>query len=668
MKQRTKVMVAVGLVGALIVGMIVATQGAPDAPDGRDAGPGEAALSGAGKSPSPSTGGDFRPAGRYRLEYGVVLRMMQGAEAMGLPAESRMTVAAELELADAMLGDGWVAGRMRAVVLGGDEGLLGRAGLVKDMPADGLSAPFMVRFDATGAAVERRYSAAMPEGVRNVVGSILTGLQIVRPADAKVVDGKWDAPEEGLDGAYTASYAARADGVTKTWTRGFGEDGAAKRTLENPGKVVSLGTAMWVRAAESGRLTKGSLEVELTADLSLGRGAAAKLGSETTATLVWLDVVSGEWASTMRPEALAARDGVADIEARASADDPLPAPSGRSPAEIVFASAKANATMDSQGRLAAMRDLAATIRQDPGTTLAFIEERLRSDVDGDRLRTMVEALTVADTEESLGAMNAMLTDEEMPQTARHSLAIAAGMMDEPTPALVESLMAISRESLADNSVAYGALLGLAVQGNRQHAGPHTERIREDVLARADQILGPQELGAPPRSDVEPQLLQAWLTAVGNLGGEEAWPLVEPYMRHPDQWVRLAAVGALAYVPGPEVRLAVAEMIEVDPSHWVRRQAVRMAGDMPQSAFEDLVIRTMRNDDAENVRLECARVLAVWGLESPGLYRLIAEAAEREPDRTTKKIMGQLQPEHLGQSEIKIDFDSLPGTPSVEGTP
>jgi HEAT repeat protein len=573
--------------------------------------------------------------------------MKEGHANFGLPAESRMSITAKFELvpmAFADSDDGWMAGRLLDVAMTGDKDLFDRASLPLDTLAAALETPFMVRFDATGAAVDRRYSNDMPVGARNVVGSVLTGLQVVLPDDVDVVAGQWQAPEEGLDGPFTARYSQRSARVDKTWTRVVALDG---RALDGAGGLTTQGEVAWTFGAGTTVAERGTLKVVLSGDASPAAELPMKIESETTAALVKQGIMSGAWAFALRPDMFPGRDGVADLEYKASITaDPLPAPSGRSPAEIVAASGAAHEAGDSQARRSAMLDLAATIRHDPKTLVA-VEGQLRGDVDGDGLRTLVEALTHANTPESLGLMNDVLKDEDAPALSRHSLALAAGTMGEPTSELVQTLMALSREPL--DMVATAALLGLGVQGNRQHAGPFTEDIRNDVIARAEAVLGnedkldPANPGAPPAWDLEPGVIQAWLSAVGNLGGEEAWPLMAPYLKHPNEFVRHAAVAGLIYVPGRDVRMAVAEMIEIDPSHWVRRRAVQTAGNMPQSAFENIIIRTMREDDAPDVRLECARVLAVWGIENPGLYALIADAAQREPDKSTKKVMGQLQP-------------------------
>lgn len=682
MKQRTKVLLGVALALAIIAGVFFATRG-----DGVDAdvlaSPGSTgASSSESRKGQPSHWGEAEDevwasalapnvtfAGRYRLVYGHTMRMLKGGEHAGLPPESQMSFNAELELAQAPEPhgrEGWLVGRLIEVVVSGDESLLKRAGLPKctaEDACDAIEAPFMVRFDQTGAAVERRYSESMPSGARNVLGSILTGLQVVVPEDTKVVDGRWEATEEALDGPLTARYGIRSGGLTKTWRRDIGANGW---TLDAPGKLVSEGAAEWFLSfsGDTQRLNRATLQVGLVGDVSMTEELALEFSSDTTATLVRVGEGVAVWAAEVSVAGLSGRDGAAEVEAKVASARALPAPSGRSPALILAESQRANESRDSQARRAAMLDLAATIRADEGA-LAYVEGQLRGETSADGLRTMVEALASAGTEASLGTMNTLLADAEVPNYTRHSIAAMVAFMSEPTPELIATLTELSRQPL--DSLSTAALNGLAIQGNLEHEHEQTAMIREDVLSRAKEVLAvepsasmPGEPAILPAADTDPALLQAWLQAVGNLGGPEAWPLIMPYMKHPNEWVRFSAVGGLIRVPGQEVRLAVAEMIEKDSSHWVRRRAVQTAGNMPQAAFESLIIRTMRSDEAANVRLECARVLAVWGFESPGLYPLIAEAALREPDRTTRKIMGQLQPELIGTPGV----DDRTLTPSL----
>lgn len=344
----------------------------------------------------------------------------------------------------------------------------------------------------------------------------------------------------------------------------------------------------------------------------------------------------------------------------------LPDPAGQTTSALLAASEAAYAAKDLTARRQAMKQLAAAVKSDPAA-LAEVDARLRTPgVDGNELRTLVEALTLADSPAAWDAMKGLLTDVDAPELARHSVAVAAGFSASPPDALIDTLTALSAGRL--DEVGTAALLGLGIQGNRERGGPHVERVRDALLARAEVTLeAAHPRTAPavapgvasPAPEAEPVRVSAWLDALGNLGGPDVWPLIQPYLHDDEEWIRHSAVGALYYIALPEARQALAERILNDPSPYVRRAAVRTAANHPQQVFEAAIIRALQEDDKAIVRLEAATALAAWGIDTPALYPIIARAAERENDPAARRMMTELQPEDLTDPA-----DLVPVTPEL----
>ncbi len=587
-------------------------------------------------------------AGRYTLRAEVSFEVLAGAVG-GLPNKTRMVATGELVLGPAPSATGWLAGRLDGVTITGDEALASRAGLHVDAPNPGIDAPFLVAVDDQGAVAERRFDPRTPAGARNIVGSLLSAVQVVRPSAG--VSARWSVDEPGLDGPVRADYEDLGGGrLSKSWRQALGSGGASPADDSPPPAASTVGRAEISRDAR-GRLQEVAYTLHLRGDLALSDDVPLELSTQATATLSRQHDADMAWATGLVPGAL-----VGDVDLDEAADtggeQRVPQPSGRHPLAIIEASEAAHLAGDHAARREAMRDLAATLRADAGAIGAITGRLGTAGVDGNELRTLVEALAVARTPQTLEAMATMLEDSETPATARHSLAVGAALMDSPPAGLIDVLIALSRGPLDD--VGTAALLGLGLQSNARWTGPQSARVRADLLARAEGALiaaddGDGASSQPPPSGVPtpaaptlPGHVAKWLDALGNAGGEEVWPLIEPYLEHGNEWVRRAAAGALTYVPGPAPRMALANVIAGDPSPWVRRRAVRTAGNLPQFAFEDALIRALRDDDDSGVRLECARVLSVWGVESPGLFPIIAAAAEREPEAATRQMMEQLQ--------------------------
>jgi len=611
--------------------------------------------------------------GRYAVRFAVDLDVQSG-DLDGLEGKRHMTLEGELELGASPEGGPWLMGRFQDLLVGGDAALMARTGFEGSSQDTGarLAGAFALRFDARGAVVERRFDPALPTGARNVVGMFAAAMQVVRPT-GEVADPdatQWTVEEDGLDGPVEARYEVTSGSVVKVWRR---EVGASRRTPEEPAHIVSEGRATSIRNGD-GALTKASFELSMTGDMSLIEAAPLKLTSATSGELERLEGASMVWASGLDPLKL---DTEETIEARAETAraERLPKAPDESAAELVAAAEAAWQAGDHTRRRHAMKQLAAAIKVVPAA-LPVVTERLRTPgVEGNELRTLVEALSLANTPEAFDTMSDLMEDPATPSLARHSVTVAAGLVDSPPAALIDALLRLSRGPM--DEVGAAALLGLGIQGNAQRAGAESARVREDLLGRAQGALsagGPNTdaqtvaasggIAAPTAvpttaglaADIEPPRISVWLDALGNLGGDDVWPLIAPYMTHPEEWIRDSAVGALYFVTLAEARQALAERLANDPSEHVRRTALRTAANHPQRIFEVAIIRALQEDPAPRVRLEAATALAAWGLDTPALYEVIAVAAEREPDPDVRGVMGELQPVDLTDPQDLEDLE------------
>lgn len=583
-------------------------------------------------------------------EYDVTVELAMDSEVATGRLSRGCSLSASLQLAAAAQdpAGGWVVGRFAKFDGTGDKALLQSAGFVQADPQV-LRAPFAVRLDATGAVLERRFDPRLPVGVRNLVASLAAGMQVVTP-DAKPA-ASWRASEPGASDTQYARYTDQGGGaIAKAWsrTRAEGDDAAPAQDAGKEDGVRANGLSR-LQFSERG-LTSMHYEHDLVADLTLHEKVPQR---HQVRTVIELTRKGGA------PKELAAAVSLASLRTESQLDaaqrpaEAVRTPSGRSVEQILAASGDAQARRDWKIRREAAADLAATLAARP-EQLAQVRAALwQGNLEGDALRTQVEALGYARTSRAADVLEEIAERKDAPYMTRHSVVTLAGSMADPSARMIKALQAIADDDA--DPVNAAAVLALGSQARlRDGDKPDiASRLRSHVLAKAAAtftvdrsgvLSGRHGDGVAPSSNPG-----VWLQSVGTVGGAEAWPLVEAYVVDQRDHMRLYAIEALRFIPLPAARLALAKAMQLDPRPENRRRAAEIALYQPQQAMEESVVRALREDPAPGVQIGAAHTLAVWGVTTPGLYQEIAGAAQRTTNPKVKKILEGLQPVDMGKA-------------------
>lgn len=566
--------------------------------------------------------------GFYKLQADFQLNQSGAAQSNPLHLEAHLLLANTAEHVAA----GWLAGEMT------DVQVTASPELKRKLEVENLQKhyDFAVRVDETGAVTEQRFAAETPPGLRNVLTTLTANLQVTREPLAQQT---WTRVEPGADAPQPVKYRQiKANQLQREWARGTAEsapDGPQGHghTLLTYGPL-GLQEATYVYA----------LAVDLTLHESYpqqtsihGQMVLKRLGDAPEKKLNLADLRT---------------DAQLQPEPKAELVKPT-----RTVQQLIEASGEAQQKGDWLARRTASRELAATLTTDPQKIPLLLQNLREPGLDGDALRTQVEALAGADTPQTHQAIATALLDPTVPYLARHSLATVVTFLAHPTPAVLDAAWKVALDPQSDIQAA--AALGVAAQA-KLHETDNPQlaaQLRAQILAQATAWLAgkktPEQLQTLDERDM-------WLQALGNMGGEDVWPLVAKWVTDKNDQRRLYAIEALRFVPVTAARVALAKAMQLDPYATNRRRAAEIALYHPQQVMQEPVVRALREDPSPKVRIGAAMALAVWAVTSPGLNAELAAAEAREVNPQTKQILADLQPETL------VEPQTAGQGPSAEG--
>ncbi len=562
------------------------------------------------------------------------VKIVQRMDAMGsrdVP-QGELVVAGALALArhrETQGRAGWLVGRFKDVRVTGDEAIRRPfSGGREDL----FEGPFAVRFDATGRVVERRFSPGTRPGVRNTINAVVLAAQVAdRDADADGnADGSWEAIEPNPNGTHRAKYVERADGgLRKTWS------------LSARGAHAAIsGGGVLEAAYTAGLLSAATIRWDTKVEATLTPAVPQRYSVQVVADLKWTGPAPIGGAEVELPTLQN------DERLQPKPKRPLPKPSGQSISSLLDASRASQAKLDWQGRKAAMLQIAADIKSDPAK-LAEVAAQLRVEgLDGDPLRTLIEALVAAKSPAAMQELEKLMGDKKVPRIARHSAVTMLTSVQDPSPALLQAARTVSLDP--EDGLAPIAIVALGgqvrVQETRNPA--LSAQLRAELTARAAKVLGPagkttgQGSGSasPSASTDWVERCKTWVRALRNMSGDGIWPHVKPFLLSQDAGLRRAAIEATAEVSLPEARIALAKAMQKDPEQHNRAKAASVALLQPQWIFEKPVLRALREDPSPDVRVAAAHTVAVWSTSYPGLTKEITQAVEREKNIDAKNIL------------------------------
>ncbi len=591
-------------------------------------------------------------SGRYDIEANVSMASTIG----DVQRDQRIAVSGQLHLglpADrAAAAKGWVVGRAVGLKAEGDRDLAKRIG----MAADGEASPdidFALRVDERGEVVERRFAKHAAEGTRNLVALTAAAAQVVRPA-AKRDAARWQTTENGASVSQYARYDRVDDEVLqKVWSRSRdGLDNPADANDDEPtGAALSTGKATLTYTGPV--LQRVAIEQVVKVNLSLDPRVQQKHHVQTDVTMKLRSRVDAPLAVVVG--GLAPESSFESLRPRVRAK-----PTTRGVQPILDASKTAQDKRDWHKRRKASNELAANINGNMAAKQDLRAMLWLGKAKADALRTAVEALGTTEDPTGRAMLAELIGDKAAPYTSRwHAIALMVTLRN-PGKALVDVLMKVSHDETDDAYKTATAALAAVVHRARKKDPTAEKKAYGYMMRRATATfevdharrLGTLKEGARykpnPLASGNPML---WVMALGNLGGEKVFKLVQPYLVDNRKSMRRHAIGAMRFIPTNPARLAIVKAMQRDPSPYNRRAAAETALYHPQYLMEEHVVRSMREDLHPEVQLGAAWTLAVWGVTAPALYQEIRNAAERADNKMLKKTLLEMAPHNTTNTHV-----------------
>jgi HEAT repeat protein len=471
-----------------------------------------------------------------------------------------------------------------------------------------LARRFWITYRSDGAALTYHFPSDVEPGDRNLLLTLVTGTQLVRPAGS---GAGWTALERDGVGTYLAAYQRpETDVVLKEKVKyldGRGGSGpvelpvqvTASRqrfSLDATGEVsaldgeehlrVGLGKAGGIAVRTSLRLTQGRSAEAPDVAGSLGHaGAALEHGPIRTFDLD-------------------------PAQVRAQSDRRLLA--GITSEELLAGAARG---VDP----ATSRRLEALLRQRP-EVIPRVEAAARRD----RAAAMLlPALAAAGTPAAVAALGRLLGEATIAPAIRVQALTALTRSVQPT---IEA-MSLPLRLLDDRDAAVrGAaqLVGgaMAQAGRAQHPEA-AEMFDRALAARLAQATDPVER-------------VALLSAAGNSGGRLLAPIVAKELRDSSAEVRAAAARALRLLPLASAEDLLVEAMANDQDLRVRAAAVSAAGPRAGSRLLAALVRAATQDRAEIVRGAAVAQLAARQDGAPEVSTTLAQIAEGDPSERVRQ--------------------------------
>jgi HEAT repeat protein len=482
-----------------------------------------------------------------------------------------------------------------------------------------LSRRIWVTYQADGAATRIHFPREMDDQVRNLLEMVVTGTQVVRPAQHSV---QWTATERDGAGAYLAVYREVGEG----------------RILKKKAQYLSVDRA-GDRASTLGvRLEDSSASVSLDAE-----GAVESLeGQETTridapgmtgllaAVGIRLDHARSGRADDLAGSLERARPGLVTetiVTQKPSEEEQQARRDFVATQGVTFADLL-HAVRGGQVDGKTLSQLEAWLRQHPGD-IAAAAALAREDGNAS---AVLRALGAAGTVEAQAALCAAARDGGLPATLRAEAIVALVRTTHPTPSTVSTLLGLLDDP-GDPEIRKAALfLAGSIGGDiRRHAPDQTARIETALLGRYGRCAG--------RACIDTMI------ALGNLATPAVVPTIERALRDPDAALRAEAVRSLRLVQSPEADASIAATIAGDADAGVRAAAVFAATFRPLGPLVDALVRAVSSDPVEYVRSGAIDALAGHVDEYPSIPSALAAAAANDPKPGVRRLAQKVLESH-----------------------
>jgi HEAT repeat protein len=481
-----------------------------------------------------------------------------------------------------------------------------------------LSRPFWATCRQDGGLLQMHFLRDVSFSDRNILQSIATDLQLVRPEPDSVTAGQalpesWTAQERDGAGEYSALYLAQPGRILKRKLTYLYTDGVAGApagsmrisvdqseitfTMADDQRVQAIDGANRVRMNWS---EDKSQQLATTTEFHVGHlqsGQAPELvGSLERAAKQVVDLAI----VTQRPDA---------GTARADADDRLL--KGISTEAILAQAFAVKSTHPAQPER-----LSALFRCRPEAAAQAEILLIRN---GSR-KTVTNALGAAGSPSAVTVLGKLARNATLSQELRVDALVAFVQMKHPTRDAMQIPVAMLQDPNAAIQSAARMISGaLARQGRAEHS------TEADVIDAS--LLAFYQNATEAHERVE------LLAALGNSAGPATLPAIEQALHDPADLIRSAAARALRLATDSDADHALASVLVHDAAPTVRADAIfatQFRRPLP-SSLTDALLQVVNSDNASFVRSDAIAVLARNLTASPKIGDVLAQVATTDPD-------------------------------------
>jgi hypothetical protein len=241
---------------------------------------------------------------------------------------------------------------------------------------------------------------------------------------------------------------------------------------------------------------------------------------------------------------------------------------------------------EDQAAVESMAALEAYLRLNPEAASGLTARMRKYDLGAKRI---FGALAAAGTPESQEALTEILRDRKASADAREDAAISLSMAEKPTRESLEALRATMGDK--DPQVASVATLG---------AGNLARKLSETDADVSDDVVATLLRRLDAASDTGEIVLV--LRALGNAGDERVLPYATRFLASRVEVVRAATCDALTFVKSPAADDLLVRAMLRDDADDVRVSAIRVSGMRPFDAYAPALALAATKDESAHVRL------------------------------------------------------------------
>lgn len=562
--------------------------------------------------------------GRYALEYTMEMGASGQAPLLTYKLGGELTVIEDKEAA-------WSLATLQDIKLETTGQTQGMTDLPANNPEQAFMHPLRAKYGNNGALEEVLFAPETPQSVRSTVHGILASAQLV--ASESTRDQKsWEQDEEDPNEHYKANYTrVGGDLIEKKW--------AANTEGDGPKIYVASGEAVFtIKAPE--RID--DLRYEQDARIDVTSTGQRVLRVQTEVKLTYL----GEPLDTTFTQAALSANSAHNKAAHAKADpeaEDRAMVAGRSFEQLTQAVTKASREEVWQKRTIARRDLSAMLRLEPERAEA-IGEKLRAGSDHpDVQRSYVEALVGASTPEAQHQLASIMGDREATRGLRDQIIQGSSFVGAPTPELVATIVALSKDKEEPASTQEGSLVALgAIVGNLGDSDSDAQQEQlGDLLDRADERLTvdafAQEFGRDGGAGEERNIVR-WLEALGNTRSEEILPILDRATQTESAWIKSTAYLAMRHLKSEKATQLVTYGVLHEWDSNVRVKAVEAARILGHDRMIGACTQALVKDKSKLVRLEAAFAIVSWSNDHPEVLEILEAAIENEPELMVRETL------------------------------